>query len=226
MPALPPYIPAKDESLNSWLANFSTLISASPASYGLASSDATAIAAAVTAFSNAYALVTSPTTKTATTVSAKNSEKVNVLGTVRPYAQQIALNAGVSSSAKIALGLNPRTSTPSPITPPTSNPVLAVQSGSNLSLVLRYRDSAASVSVKAKPYGVLAMRLSGLVSATPVTDPTTLMFMTNATKSPFQLTFASASGGKQVYLGGQWVTRTGGVSPWSPIISFTVPAGT
>jgi hypothetical protein len=56
--------------------------------------------------------------------------------------------------------------------------------------VLRYRDSAASVSVKSKPYGVKGLRLYGMVSATPVTDPTTLPLIGAETKSPFVLSLA------------------------------------
>lgn len=225
MPAVAPYIPPKDSMFANWLANFSTLLSAAPATYGQTSTTASQVATAASAFASAYALVTSPSTKTAQTVSNKNTVKFTTLALVRPVAQNISLNPGVSSAAKTAIGVNPRTSTPSPVTPPTSNPVLVVQSAANLSLILRYRDSAASPSVKAKPYGVTSCRISALVSSTPVTDPTTLLFMAQGTKSPIVLTFPSSAGGKQVYLAAQWVTRSGGVSPWSPIIAFTVPIG-
>ena len=52
------------------------------------------------------------------TVQAKNTERVMVLATCRPYAQAISLNAGVTAGNKIALGVNPRTSVPQPITAP------------------------------------------------------------------------------------------------------------
>lgn len=225
MPALASYIPPRDADLNNWLANFSTLISASPATYGLLSSDAVTIATAVLNWTSAYTLVTSSSTKTAATVSAKNTQKVNVLAVVRPYAQTISLNPGVSSPNKIALGLNPRTSTPSPITPPTSNPVLLIQAGGNLSLIIRYRDSAASPSVKAKPYGVTQLQLYGQASATPITNPALLPLLQTVTKSPATITFASSAAGMQAYLAARWAIRTGGLSPWSPIINFTVPIG-
>jgi hypothetical protein len=224
MPALPPYIPAKDAQLDNWLANFSGLITDDPMAYGLTSVDASNISGPVAIWAAAYALVTSPSTKTATTVSAKNVAKVNVLGIVRPYAQQISLNAGVDSASKIELGLNPRSSTPSPITPPTTNPVLLLQSCSNLSAYVRYRDSAASVSVKAKPYGAIQIQLFGMTSSTPIVDPTTLALKGVFTKSPLVLTFTSGDVGKQFYCAARWILRTGSFSPWSPLINFTVVA--
>ena len=46
-----------------------------------------------------------------------------------------------------------------------------------------------------------------------------------ATKSPFQVSFSGAEGGQQAYFAARWAIRTGGVSPWSQIVSFTVPTG-
>jgi len=221
MPALAPYIPNRDSQLDLWLTNFSSLITANPPLYGLMSSDATNIAAAVAAWSAAYALVTSPSTKTAATVSAKNTERVTVLAIVRPYAQQISLNPAVASTDKVAVGVNPRTSTPSPITPPSSSPVLLLQAATPGSIILRFRDSAASPSVKAKPYGVTQCRLYGMSSATPITDPTKLPLLATPTKSPFLVNTLGMAIGQQVYFAAQWAIRTGGLSNFSPILSVT-----
>lgn len=222
MPAVAPYIPSRDANLNNWLANFSTLVAASPATYGLVSGDATIITAAVAAWTASYTLVTSPATKTAETVSAKNTQKVDVLATVRPYAQTIANNAGVSSASKIALGLNPKTSPPVPITQPTTAPTMTAQSTSTAGTIIRYRDSTASPSVKSKPYGVVQMQLFALASVTTVTDPTTLLLQGVYTKSPLTAVMGSGAAGKTVYFASRWVTRKGLVGPWSSIISYVV----
>lgn len=216
------YIPAKEADLSAWLQNFSTLITATPATYGLTSGDASLIATAVANWTTAYNLTTSPTTKTATTVSAKNTQKVIVLAIARPYAQMIANNAGVSSANKIAVGVNPKTNTPTPIPTPTTNPVLTCDLSGNMYLIIRYRDSSASPSVKAKPFGAKALQIYSQTSTTPVTDPTELPYIRNITKSPFQLPFDSSDVGKKAYMASRWVTATGEVSPWSPIIDFVV----
>lgn len=225
MPALAPYIPPRDIDFSAWLLNFSTLITASPSTYGLLSSDATTIAALYASWLAAFTPVTSPSTRTAALVSAKNTVKVSVLSQVRVYAQTISINPGVASGDKTAVGVNPRTSTPSPVSPPDSNPVLVVQSASNLSVILRYRDSAASPSVKAKPYGTIACQVRFLVSSTPVLAVDALTGLKVATKSPVVLQFDPADAGKQCYYAARWQTRTGLYSPWSSIINFTVAAG-
>lgn len=226
MAALAAYIPDRDADLDNWAANFSTLLTASPATYGQSSGTASTVAAAVAAWHAAYVLVTSPMTKTAATVSAKNAARVNMLSVVRPVAQNISLNAAVSSSDKTAIGVNPRTSTPQPITVPTTYPIVNLQAGAALQLYARYRDSAASVSVKSKPYGVQSVVLSYVVSATPVTDVTMLTVKQYATKSPALIQFGSGDGGKQCYIAGQYLMRNGKLSGFGPIVSFTVPLAT
>ena len=222
MPALPPYIPAKDAMFNHWLVNFSGLITANPPLYGLTPSDATAIAAPTATWVAAYALVTSPTTKTASSVQAKNVARVNANAIARPYAQQISLNQGVSPDNKIALGLNPRTPTPTPITTPTTHPVLTIVSAPPLQHIVRYVDQMASPSVKSKPYGVIQLQIFGQVSATPITDPTTLPLLQVSTKSPFLQSWPSGASGMRAYYAARWATRKGLVGPWSPIVSFIV----
>lgn len=224
MPALPPTIPPKDGDFDNWFNNFSTLITAAPATYGLAPSDAVIIASQFSAWHAAYLLVVSHSTRTAMTVSAKNTARVNALAVIRPYGRTISNNAGVTSANKIALGLNPQTSTPTPITAPTTNPTLTVQSASNLAIILRYRDSMASPSVKSKPYGAKSCEIYCTVSATPITDPTLLFFKVSATKSPLTITFGSGDVGKQAYMVARWKTQTGLFGPWGSIINFTVPA--
>jgi hypothetical protein len=219
MPSLAPYIPAKNAALIAWYANFATLIAASPATYGLTSGDAAAISAQNTTLAADYALITSPSTKTAQIVSQFNTQKINALALARPYAQAISLNAGVSSAAKIALGVNPRTSVPLPITTPTTTPVLTAQSASTAGIIIRYRDSTASPSVKSKPYGVIGTLIYAKASATVITDPTTLTFEGTQTKSPFTLSLP-ATAGMTVYVAARWTTKKGLIGPWSPIISY------
>ena len=222
MAAVAPYIPTRQNLFDAWFLNFSTLISASPALYGLTPGDAVAIAALYSAWHAAYLPVTSATTKTAATVAAKNGAYASVLPQVRQYSQQITNNAGVTSANKISLGLNPKTSTPSPITPPASTPVLSVQSAVAGAITLRYRDSASGPSVKAKPYGVTQCRICGMVSATAVVDPLVLPVLAVATKSPFLLNTAGLAKGSTIYLAAYWMTRKGLTSGPSPIISTTV----
>lgn len=222
MPAVAPYIPVKNAQLIPWVNNFSTLITAAPATYGLTAGDATAIAAQKTALAAAFTLITSPSTKTAATVSAFNSAKVTALATLRPYAQNIRYNAGVSTGNKIALGLNPNTSNPVPITAPTTHPVITIESTSTGGSIFRYRDSVASPSVKAKPFGVIGCQIFALQSSTPITNPLLLTYNATLTKCPATIVMGSGAAAQTVYFAARWITRKGLIGPWSAIINYNV----
>jgi hypothetical protein len=220
MPALAPYIPPKDADLLSFVNNFTTLIDAAPATYGLTPADAAIIDAAIAPFVADMDLVNSPSTKTAAVVSQKDTDKVNMLNVIRPYCQQISNNPGVASTDKIALALNPKTSTPSPIVAPVSNPILNLLSQLPGVINLTYRDSLTSPTSKAKPYGVIACMLYGRQSDTPIVDPTLLIHQDTMTKSPFQFTFPDPSlVGKTWYFAAVWQIRKGDQSPFSPILT-------
>jgi hypothetical protein len=223
MPSVAPYIPNQQASFTEWLANFATLIAAAPATYGLTSGDAAVITGLNATWVAAYTPITSKTTKTAAAVSSKNSARVTVTSQVRVYSQQVANNPGVSSASKIALGLNPKTSSPGPISPPASTPILSVQFAGPSTLTMRYRDSAASVSVKSKPYGTASLQYFWILSATPITQPSATGTVGTATKSPFVVNFGALGANQQAYIWGRWLLKNGTFSPWSPIVSYTVP---
>jgi hypothetical protein len=225
MPALPPYIPAAQADFNNWANNFATVVNGSPATFGLTAGDGASIAAAVANWNATFAAVIAPGQKTKTTVQAKNTARVATTATLRLYSQAIANNPGVATEDKLNAGVNPRTSKPTPITPPDTYPVLSIQAGANKQLYVRFRDSSTSTTSKAKPYGVQSCQLFYTVSDTPVTDPTLLTTQVTLTKSPSKVSFAPSAAGKQAYLAAYWLLANGKQSDWGPIVSFTVPLG-
>lgn len=217
----PPYIPPRDTEFAAWLDNFSTLITASPATYGLIAADAVVIAAQNTAFGAALTAATGMGTRSPVTVAAKNVAKINALAIVRPYAQQVSLNAGVIVDDKIALGVNPRTNTPTPIPAPTQAPILSIVGATPLQHTLRFAPTDSPTS-RGKPFGAMTMQLFALASATAVTDQAALAFVAQITKNPVAVDWDAGDTGKQAYYAARFVTRAGLVGPWSDIINFTI----
>lgn len=222
MPA--PYIPNRDADLDTWSANFSTLITAAPATYGLVAGDAVAIAAVVLAFHTSYLIATAPSTRTPTSVAAKDAARVTMLGTVRPYAQRVANNAGVSAGNKIALGVNPRTNAPTPIAAPTTYPVLSIDVALNSSHVVRARDQLASPSVKAKPFGAVLLELHGMVLPTgsPSISLPLMPVLGLLTKVPTLIAWSPTNAGSTAIYAARWATRTGLYGPFGPGVSMTI----
>lgn len=225
MPALPSYIPPRDPDFQNWFQNFSTLLTAAPSTYGMVTGDAVAVAAQYALWNAAYLAAIGGATRGPMTIAAKDTERASATAIVRPYAQAISQNAGVMVDDKIAIGVNPRTSTPSPIAAPATNPVLSVVAATPLQHLLRYRDMLSSPSVKSKPYGVVQIQIFGKASATVVTDPETMFLLTSATKCPLTVGWNGADAGKVAYYASRWINRNGLVGPWSPIVSFTIANG-
>lgn len=221
-----PYIPAKDADFSAWLLNFSTLISASPGTYGLTSGDAGVIADANDAYQDAYALAVDPGTRTPASVAAKDAARADAEATVRPYAMQIRGNLGVSDQDKVALGIHIPDLTPTPVPPPETAPALVLVYATPLQHQLQFRDSLFP-ELKRKPVGVTALQLWYVVGDVAAVDPAQATAMESVTKTPFTLSFDGPDRGKTVTYFGRWQTRSGpaGVSqvgPWSEPLAVIV----
>lgn len=217
------YIPQTDSGYDGWLLNFSTLITAAPATYGLVSGDATAIAAQYTAWHAAYLLASTPATRTPVTVASKDSARTTSLSIVRPYAQTVSQNAGVLPSNKVAIGVNPRTTIPAPVPVPTSSPIVSVDAIGSLTMDVRYKDPDAPDS-RAKPFGATSVQTAIKLGTVPATDPATAVFYAAFTKVPMRLEFSSGDAGKVCTIFCRWANRKGEVGPWSTAVSANVSA--
>lgn len=225
MPSTPPYIPARDADFDNWMVNFSTVLTASPPTYGLTPADAAIVTATASAWGTSYDVAIAGPTRGPFSIAAKDTQRVITTAAVRPYAQLISLNAGVTTAAKIAIGVNPRTNTPAPIAAPATNPILSVVLATQLAHSLRFRDELSSPSVKSKPFGVMQCYLYGTASLTQITNPAALNFLGGYTKTPLTVQWTGADAGKIAYYAAKWANRTGLVGPWSPIVSFTIASG-
>lgn len=218
-------MPDAQGEFDTWLRNFSTLCVAEPEKYHLSDADAKIIADIYAEWSAAYRLMNDPTAKTKVTVAAKNAAREMAEASIRPCSQIIAGDSNVSPADKKALGINARNNRRSPIKPPDTCPILTVKPVGHLQLNVTYENSAPGLRKRAKPPGVTACQIFAAVSPTPVTDRTKLPLKVLATTSPVRLRFDPHEGNQTCYFAARWGVQTGGVSPWSRIVSFTVPMG-
>lgn len=214
-----PYIPAKDSLFASWLDNFATLIAASPSTYGLTAGEAATISAQNVAFQAAYATAINPSTRTPSSVAAKDASRAGAEATVRPFAILIRNNAGVTNEEKSDLGLTIPDLTPTPVPPPATAPVLALLFATPLAHQLQFRDSTSPL-LKRKPVGVVGLELWRAIGTVAATDPAQSAFFANVTKTPFISSFESGQIGKHCTYFARWTTRSGPqgiaqVGPWS-----------
>ena len=119
-------IPRRDALLLSWGNNFASQLATLGMAVGISSSQSSAFAAANTAWSDSYAVVMEPSTKTKTTVSAKDAKRAAMKALARDLARVVNAFPATTNTQRIALGLTPRGGTMSPINPPTVPPVMEI----------------------------------------------------------------------------------------------------
>lgn len=218
-----PYLPPRDNALRDWLDNFSTLISASPATYGLVAADATAIASVVNDFGDALTIAVNPTTRTVPSVADKDAKKAAALQIVRPYAIQIRNNLGVSNEDKAGLGLTLVDPGKTPIPAPSTNPILSIIGATPGAHTLRFAD-ANTPDKRGKPFGASGLEVWRVIGTTPVMTPDGALFMGMVTRQPFASAFNAADNGKTCTYFARWSTQKGLTGPWSAPVSMTIVA--
>lgn len=225
MPASAPYIPARDGEFDAWFANFNSLITATPTNYGLVAGDAVIIDAQFDIWHPAYVLLTVPATNNSPNVAAKDVARANALAVIRPYAQRVRANAGVSDALKVGLGLNLQPATLTPIPVPPNVPVLQSRGGLPQKMIMAFNDSI--LSGKVKPYGAVQIELAVKYSTAASVDPDTALLLSLVTKSPVEVSWPSAERGKVATVWGRYRLRSGpgGISQagsWSDPLVVTV----
>jgi hypothetical protein len=203
-----PYIPAQDGQFDIWFANFSTLLTASPTTYGLVAGDAVIVAAAQAAWNAAYLLATNPVTRTPVTIADKDTQRTASEATVRPYATSISRNPAVTNMDKTAIGVNLPNTARTPVPPPTTQPTLSLVTAQHFTHTLAYKDTS-TPTTKAKPPGAIGMEVWRVVQVGPSTDPATATQIGVFTKSPNVVGYTSPDIGKTATYWGRWVTRSG-----------------
>lgn len=208
------YLPPSDGGYDAWLLNFSTKLTASPTTYGLVAGDATIVAAQYTAWHAAFLAAVTPATRTPVTVAAKDTSRATTTAIVRPYAQLISKNSAVSDANKVSIGVNPNSSIPTPVPPPSAIPVLGLDSSVPGVQSLRYTNPAAPTS-RAKPDGTISLQLFRSAAVVLPTDPLLGIFLGAFTKLPVIATNDPSMSGKLARYWARWQNRKGDVGPWS-----------
>lgn len=222
----PPYIPSTDADFDSWLTNFSALLTASPTTYGLVVGDATIVHGVTTTWSTAYAATVNPSTRTTPAIAAKDAARNAATATTRPYAVNISRNAGVTNENKTAIGVNLSNPARTPVPPPSTQPALSLVSAIHNQQTIAYRDTTTPTS-KAKPVGAIGLDLWWVVQLGAATDPSVARPLTICTKSPVNIGTLTPDAGKTATYFGRWTTRSGPggqtqTGPWSAPLAVVI----
>lgn len=212
------YIPAPDADLLAWATNFSVLITASPATYGLIAGDATATATALSAFSTALSAATNPATRTSVTIATKDTARVNLVALVRTQVAKIQSTLTVTPTQKTNLGITVRITTRTPINPPTTRPLMSnVQSNGSI-LAMRLNDEL-TPDARAFPVGVILCEVYMRTGTTGGDDLTNYDLLASTGRSVNLLDVSAVTPGTTMHFITRWISRRGEPGPQSLVVS-------
>jgi hypothetical protein len=225
-----PYLPSKDADLSAWATNFSTLITATPTAYGLTAGQATTFSTAKSDFATKLETASNPSTRTKSTVAAKNTSRAALLVLIRSYMRIVQGFPSITPTQLSDLGLTVRKTTPTPIGAPVTSPRLTLLATSGQGIDFRFSDETTPDS-RSRPFGTAGMELWGSVGTAAPAGPEATSFRglyTKNTNGPgsraARISFDSADVGKTAYLYARWIAPNGQVGPFSPLASMTVAA--
>lgn len=217
-------IPTRDAEYDAYLFNWKTILTATPALYGMLAADATAISNAYTTWHAAYVAASNVLTRTRSTVATKDAQKILSISLLREQYNIIKANPSVTDPNKIAIGIRVSDPVPTPVPAPTTNPVMAVIPSGTLQQLINMVD-VTTPTTRAKPAGVSGALVVRKIVAVgqPIPEPETCTLLGFYTRTPFYVTeFAPTDTGKVAYYYARWTNAKGEEGPWSPVASATV----
>lgn len=213
------FLPDKDQNLNAWAANFDTKITATPTAYGLVAADATAFHALAADFAVKLAAAVNPATRTRVTVAQKNISRAALKAKARALAKIVNAYPPLTNAQRAELGLTVRDTTPTPVPPPTTKPLLSVDPDGTLRLV-----DETMPDRRSKPTGVRgAIVFTKLDGEAPV-DPTDARFSILATRFVANVPVSAADNGKRLWVLAQWFNERGELGPVSAPVGTNIAA--
>jgi hypothetical protein len=210
--------PASDGGLRSFAQNMSTKVSAAPTTYGLQTTDATALATATGDFSTALNAC-DPAIRTKAAVVLKNTKKTALKNLIKQLALKVQGTPTVTDAQKAEIGLAiPSARTPVP--PPAFPPAVDVVAVNGRTITLRIHDS--QESRRGKPAFVSGAIIFSFVGTEAPADPAAWKGEGITTKTGFQIQFpGTVPAGSQVWITAQWFNDKAETGPGSaPITTF------
>lgn len=215
------YLPRNAGLLLEWASNFARRIAEAPAEYGLDAAAAGILTTAVQAYGDAYALATSPPTRTKAAVAGKDQAQEAMIQVIRRYARLIKADPEIDSELKTGLGLLSDGSARVAVPGPTSAPMLHIAADAPLRHLVRYSDSA-HPNRRGKPADVIGLQLFCHVGTQPPADPLDARFVRFITRQFHAVDFRPEQLGQRAHYYARWQTATGETGPWSKAASMTV----
>ena len=163
----------------------------------------------------------------------KDAAKRELERQIRPVSAFIQTYPKTTDADRATIGISVRDTGGTPVPPPTSRPVVLIESGSRLTHRLSVLDQGEShgsesrATRKRRPRGTLGAEVY-LALVSPHEPPPASMdsykFIRTVTGGTADVTFPAEQGGKQAAYLVRWISSTGEPGPWGMAVTATVAA--
>lgn len=218
------YIPGDDAGFNTMQNGFFTYLNANLLPLGLTplDPDVVALGTAHTNWGTGYPAAISAQAAAVAANATKDAERAALEAVIRRLATRLQASSIVTNAQRAALGLTVRDTTHTPVTAPTSKPVLQADTSQRLRITISFADEGDPTS-KAKPAGVIGAEIWMKHGGPPPTDLSECTFLALDTKTPYTAEFDGSDANATAHFIARWVSTRGDKGPLSETVSATVP---
>ena len=220
---MPDYIPAADGAFDAWQEVFVAYVALNAVALGLDAADATALTAANGTWTAAYSAHQTVQATAQSMRQNKDDARGGLEELVRSAVRRIQASPTTTDTQREALGITVPDAIASAAAPPTTRPVVIVDTSQRLRHVIAFADESTPTK-KAKPKGVSGAEIWVKVGDPPPVDPSELAFLSLDTRTPYTAEYDGADGGKTAHYMVRWVSTRGDKGPWSETASATIGA--
>ncbi len=221
---MPDYIPSADGAFDAWQINFVAYATANAVALGLDPlGDIPPLTAAQGVWTPDYAANTAAQAAAQAARQAKVAARDSFESVIRPLVGVLQASAEVDDAERAALGITVPDTTPTPVGPPTSRPVVTVDTAQRLQHTIAFGDELTPTS-RAKPDGVRGAQIWVKIGDPAPSDPNELTYLATDTRTPYVADFAGADANKVAHYMLRWESTRGETGPWSETASATIGA--
>ncbi|MFM2225769.1 MAG: hypothetical protein RJA07_1971 [Bacteroidota bacterium] len=218
-------IPRTDASFDAFQNTLLTDATTNATPWGILAADLTTMHTLQGVWNSTWAVARVKSGRTPADVQAKNTAKANYVSFMRPFIQQwLQNNPKVSASAKVHMGLKPRSPHRTPVPAPREVPDMAINAAAGHVVKISFRPQQGMVGAKkqGKPDGVASFNVAFRIGEpVPVTiDDYNRSQM--ATRTPLSIQCNMGEAGQRLYMIGWWQNARGEKGPISEMFAVQI----
>ena len=218
---MPDFIPASDADFDGWLQTFVDYVVANATALGASPAEVTALQGVQTDWDAKFPASNTAFAASLAATQAKSDSRVAGEAFIRPFVGRLQSSPSVTDAQRQSLGVTVRSTTRTPVGPPSSKPLGTVDTSQRLRHTIAFVDESTPNS-RAKPEGVQGCEIWTKVGDPAPGGPNDVHYLALDTRTPYVAEFEAGDAGKTAHYMLRWISTRGEPGPWSPTVSGTI----